>query len=93
VIFGIWALLTGVSQIWAARQQEVEGGERSAMTTIGWVAAVVGLILIVWPGTGVVTIAWLIAIVALLLGVLLIWLALRLKRLQARVATFGEERR
>jgi uncharacterized membrane protein HdeD (DUF308 family) len=93
VIFGVWALLTGVSQIWAARQQEVEGGERSAMTTIGWVAAVVGLILIVWPGTGVVTIAWLIAIVALLLGVLLIWLALRLKRLQARVATFGEERR
>jgi uncharacterized membrane protein HdeD (DUF308 family) len=85
VIFGIWALATGVSQIWAARQQEVEGGERSAMTTIGWVAAVVGLILIVWPGTGVVTIAWLIGIVALLLGVALIWLALRLKRLQARV--------
>lgn len=93
VIFGIWALLTGVSQIWAARQQEVEGGERSAMTTIGWVAVVVGLILIVWPGTGVVTIAWLIGIVALLLGVLLFWLALRLKRLQARVDALAQARR
>jgi uncharacterized membrane protein HdeD (DUF308 family) len=91
VIFGIWALLTGVSEIWAARHQEVEGGERSAITTIGWVAVVVGLIPIVWPGTGVVTIAWLIGIVALLLGVALIWLALRLKRLQAGVATMGEE--
>jgi uncharacterized membrane protein HdeD (DUF308 family) len=93
VIFGVWALLTGVSQIWAARQQEVEGGERSAMTTIGWVAAVVGLILIVWPGTGVVTVAWLIAIVALLLGVSLIWLALRLKRLQPRVHALAREAR
>jgi uncharacterized membrane protein HdeD (DUF308 family) len=93
VIFGIWALLTGVSQIWAARQQEVEGGERSAMTTIGWVAVVVGLILIVWPGTGVVTIAWLIGIVALLLGVSLIWLALRLKRLQARVDALAQVHR
>jgi uncharacterized membrane protein HdeD (DUF308 family) len=93
VIFGVWALLTGVSQIWAARQQEVEGGERSAMTTIGWGAVVVGLILIVWPGTGVVTVAWLIAIVALLLGVSLIWLALRLKRLQPRVHALAREAR
>jgi uncharacterized membrane protein HdeD (DUF308 family) len=91
VIFGIWTLLTGVSQIWAGRQQEA--GERSAMTTIGWVAAVAGLILIVWPGTGVVTIAWLIGIVALLLGVALIWLALRLKRLQARVEVLARKRR
>jgi uncharacterized membrane protein HdeD (DUF308 family) len=93
VIFGVWALLTGASQIWAARQQEVEGGERGAMTTIGWVAVVVGLILVLWPGTGVVTIAWLIAIVALLLGAALIWLALRLKRLQARVDAPAQARR
>jgi uncharacterized membrane protein HdeD (DUF308 family) len=92
VIFGIWALVTGASQLWTARQQEADG-ERSAMTTIGWVAVVVGLILIVWPGTGVVTIAWLIGIVALLLGVSLIWLARRFKRLQARVDVPARERR
>jgi uncharacterized membrane protein HdeD (DUF308 family) len=92
VIFGIWALVTGASQLWTARQQEADG-ERSAMTTIGWVAVAVGLILIVWPGTGVVTIAWLIGIVALLLGVSLIWLARRFKRLQARVDVPARERR
>lgn len=85
VIFGIWALLTGVSQIVAARQQQAGGDERSAMTTIGWIAAAVGVILIVWPGTGVVTIAWLIGIVALILAALLIWLALRFKRLGERL--------
>lgn len=88
VILGIWALLTGGSQIAAARQQEVEGSVRGPMSTVGWMVAAVGLILIVWPGTGVVTIAWVIAIAALLLATLLIWLALRFKRLQARVDAF-----
>jgi len=93
VIFGIWALLTGVSQIVAARQEQVEGSERGPMNTIGWIAAAVGVVLIVWPGTGVVAISWMIAIAALLLAVLLIWLALRFKRLEARVTTGGEQHR
>jgi uncharacterized membrane protein HdeD (DUF308 family) len=93
VIFGIWALLTGLSQVWAARQPEVDGGERGPMTTLGWIAAAAGLILIVWPGTGVVAIGWVIAIAALLIAALLIWLALRFKRLEARMATGGEQRR
>jgi uncharacterized membrane protein HdeD (DUF308 family) len=92
VVFGVWALFTGISQIVAARRDDVEGSDRSVMTTIGGIAAAVGVILIVWPGTGVVAISWFIAIVALLLAALLIWLALRLKRLQARVATFAGQR-
>jgi uncharacterized membrane protein HdeD (DUF308 family) len=93
VVFGVWALFTGISQIVAARRDDVEGSDRSVMTTIGGIAAALGLILIVWPGTGIVAISWVIAVVALLLAALLIFLALHLKRLQARVAAFGEERR
>jgi uncharacterized membrane protein HdeD (DUF308 family) len=93
VVFGVWALITGISQIVAARRDDVEGSDRTVMTTIGGIAAALGLILIVWPGTGVVAISWLIAIVALLLAALLIWLALRLERLQAHMATFAGQRR
>ena len=93
VVFGAWALVTGISQVVAARREGVEGDERSAMTTIGGLVAALGLFLIVWPGTGVVAISWLIAIAALLLAGLLIWLALRLKCVRARVATFAEQRR
>lgn len=93
VVFGVWALFTGISQIVAARRDDLEGSERSVLTTIGGIAAAIGLILISWPGTGVVTISWLIAIVALLLAGLLIWLALFLKRLQARVAKLAGQRR
>jgi uncharacterized membrane protein HdeD (DUF308 family) len=41
--------------------------------------------LLIWPGTGVVAISWIIALAALMLAALLIFLALRLKRLKQRV--------
>ena len=84
-MIGAWALFTGVTQNLAARRPEVPGDERSTMSTIGAIAAVVGLVLIVWPGSGVVVIGWVIAIAALALAALLITLALRLKRVKERM--------
>ena len=85
MVFGGWALFTGVSHIVAAHRANVEGADRGLMTTIGGAVAVVGLVLLIWPGTGVIAISWIIALVALLLAALLIFLALRLKRLKKRV--------
>ena len=84
-VFGGWALFTGGSNILAVRRANVEDADRSLMTTMGWAVAVVGLILLIWPGTGVVAISWIIALAALMLAALLIFLALRLKRLKKRV--------
>jgi uncharacterized membrane protein HdeD (DUF308 family) len=78
-------MLTGASQIFTARREVLVGSDRSVMTMIGVGAAVIGLVLIIWPGTGVVAISWVIALAALLLAALLIFLAQRLKRLKARV--------
>ena len=52
---------------------------------MGAVVTVVGLVLLIWPGTGVVVISWIIALAALLFAALLIFLALRLQRLKKRV--------
>jgi uncharacterized membrane protein HdeD (DUF308 family) len=93
MVFGAWALLTGIGQVVAAHRADLEGSERSVMMAIGGIAAGLGLILVVWPGTGVVAISWVIAVAALLLAALLIWLALRLKGLQARVNPFARQHR
>jgi uncharacterized membrane protein HdeD (DUF308 family) len=85
MVFGGWALFTGVSHILAARRANVEDTDRGLMTTMGGAVGVVGLVLLIWPGTGVVAISWFIALAALLLAALLIFLALRLKRLKKRV--------
>lgn len=83
MVFGAWALITGISQIVAARALPAEDPERGLRTTLGGIAAVVGLVLLFWPGTGIVTISWAIAIAALTVAAILIFLALRLKRLGA----------
>ena len=85
MVFGGWALFTGVSHILAARRANVEDTDRGPMTTMGAVVTVVGLVLLIWPGTGVVVISWIIALAALLFAALLIFLALRFQRLKKRV--------
>jgi len=85
MVFGGWALFTGVSHILAGRRANVDDTDRGLMTTMGGAVAVVGLVLLIWPGTGVVTISWIIALAALLFAALLIFLAIRLKRLKKRM--------
>jgi len=84
-VFGGWALFTGVSHTLAARRAKVEDTDRGPMTTMGGAVTVVGLVLLIWPGTGVVAISWIIALAALLFAALLIFLALHLKGLKKRV--------
>jgi uncharacterized membrane protein HdeD (DUF308 family) len=84
MVFGIWLLFVGVSQILGARRARLQGGDRGVMTTVGAIAAVVGLVLVLWPGSGVVAISWVIAIPALLVAAMLIFLAFRLKRVEER---------
>ncbi len=85
MIFGGWAFFTGVSHFLVARRTNVEETDRGLMTTMCGAVALVGLVLLIWPGTGVVAVSWIIALAALLLAALLIFVALRLKRLKKRV--------
>jgi uncharacterized membrane protein HdeD (DUF308 family) len=85
MVFGAWALFTGVSQIVAARRASVDDSGRALMTGIGATVAVIGLVLLIWPGSGVVAISWFIAFGGLLFSALMIFLALRLRRLQQRI--------
>lgn len=86
--FGAWALVTGISQVIAARSLDTEQ-HRGPRTAIGVIVAVVGLVLLLWPGTGIVTISWVIALTALILAALLIFLALRFKSLKTRIDARG----
>lgn len=87
VVFGAWTVFFGITQIIEACRLAPEDTDRGSLTGIGAIATVAGLVLIFWPGTGVVTIAWAIAVAALVVAALLIFLALCLKRLGTRVAT------
>lgn len=89
IIVGLWALFQGVTLFIAGRQADSGDPDRGLVISLGTVAAIVGLVLVIWPGTGVVTISWLIAISALLIGALLISFATRIRRVEKRVDNLG----
>jgi uncharacterized membrane protein HdeD (DUF308 family) len=71
MVFGGWALFTGVSHILASRRANVEDTDRVLMTTMGGAVAVAAVVLLNWPGTCVGAISLIIALAALLFAALL----------------------
>lgn len=84
VVLGVAALFIGISYVVTARRFGVDAMDRQLMTGAGVVASLLGVILIVWPGAGVVTLSWLIAAAALLMAAVLIFLALRFRQAAPR---------
>lgn len=80
VVLGAAALFIGISHLITARRFGFDAMDRRLATIVGVSAAILGVILIVWPGVAVVTLSWIIAACALLTGAVLIFLGLRLKQ-------------
>ena len=89
VLLGAAALIAGIGQILTARRLPTDDPERGAIMTIGITAALVGLVLAFWPGSGIAVISWVIGIAVILIGALLIYLGSRFKRLETRIWTRG----
>jgi len=89
IILGIWTLLHGANLFLAGRSADQNDPNRGLLLTIGLVLAVIGLVLIVWPGAGAVTISWLVAALAFVVGAMLVFLALRLRQVKLRVDKLG----
>jgi len=79
---GAWGVLQGLGLLWQSRELAPDSPNRSAVRTVGLVLAVIGFVLLVWPGAGVVTLAWVIAAAALVASALLLWLSRKVKRVR-----------
>jgi uncharacterized membrane protein HdeD (DUF308 family) len=86
LVLGAWALLHGVMLLWSLREISTEAAYRDLRRTVGIVLAIVGVILLLWPGAGIVTLSWVIGIGALVIAGVLAWLASRMRQLKSRVA-------
>jgi len=81
ILVGIWAIIIGVLQI-------VSSVGHRAVPNSGWVWGIVGgalailfgVLVLVWPGTGLVTIIWIIGIWAIVWGIVFIVLGVQLRK-------------
>lgn len=79
-VMAVWAIVIGALEIAAAiRLRHVIEGE-ALMILNGIVTVAVGVLLIAWPGSGLLALAWAIGAYAIFRGALLIALSLRLRR-------------
>lgn len=89
IVLGVLAVLQGTSLFLSGRRAVDDDPNRSLLLTAGSVLAVIGLVLIIWPGAGAVTISWLVAALAFMIGTVLTFLALRLRKVKLRMDKLG----
>ena len=85
MVLGAGALFIGISYLVSARRYGTGEMDRRLLTTVGVIAALLGVILLVWPGAAVVTVSWILAVAALVVAAVLIFLGVRFKQSKARV--------
>jgi uncharacterized membrane protein HdeD (DUF308 family) len=76
VMIGVWAIVTGALDIWAATQRRVDW----MLALVGVLSLVAGVLLLIRPGVGAIAIAQVIGLYALVSGVLIlldVWRARR----------------
>jgi uncharacterized membrane protein HdeD (DUF308 family) len=81
ITVGVWAIITGILQIMSSVRHR-------AVPDSGWVWGLIGgaltilfgVLVLIWPGTGLVIIIWIIGIWAVVWGIILIVLGMQLRK-------------
>jgi uncharacterized membrane protein HdeD (DUF308 family) len=91
VLIAAWAILRGVLEIVAAIRLRDLIDDEWRLVLAGAVSVLFGLLLLVWPGAGILALVWLVGVCALLRGLLLVMLAMRLHSGGRRGFVAGEQ--
>jgi uncharacterized membrane protein HdeD (DUF308 family) len=76
-LIAAWAILFGIIELLGASAASRLDADVTYLRIAGALSLVFGLILLVWPGVGIVAAAWAVGIYFLVTGALLLWHAIR----------------
>lgn len=85
LLLGLWAMFKGATYLYTWWRMPEAAPERATARNTGVASLLLGLVLILWPATGLVAIGWLLAIAAFAVAAVMLFLAARIKRLRDRV--------
>ncbi|HEX7786442.1 MAG TPA: HdeD family acid-resistance protein [Methylomirabilota bacterium] len=84
-LIAAWAIVRGIFEIMAAVRLRKEIDNEWLLGLSGFVSIVLGVLLLAWPGMGVLALLWWIGAFAIVFGVFEIALGFRLKGLRGRL--------
>ncbi|AMV32466.1 hypothetical protein VN12_10100 [Pirellula sp. SH-Sr6A] len=91
VFVGTWLVLQGIGLYFASRSMDAADGLRRLVSWVAVIKVLMGIVLVIWPNSGIVAISWLIGLAAIAIGLFMIFLATRIKRFSKRIANAGEQ--
>jgi uncharacterized membrane protein HdeD (DUF308 family) len=84
-LIAAWAILAGILQIVAAIRLRQEIENEWSLGLSGLASVILGVLLVIWPRSGLVAISWIIGIYAIAFGVMLLMLGSRLRGLNKTI--------
>lgn len=81
IFIGAWALVRGIFEIIGAIRLRKETDQEWLLILAGILSVIFGLVLLLKPGAGALALLWLIGSYAILFGIILVWLAFRLRKM------------
>ncbi|WP_078083466.1 HdeD family acid-resistance protein [Microbulbifer mangrovi] len=87
IFIGAWALVRGIFEIIGAVRLRKEIDNEWLLIFAGFMSVIFGLVLLVNPGAGALALLWLIGGYAIAFGIILVWLAFRLRKLAHKTHT------
>ena len=81
MIIGVWAMVTGIFELMAARRLRRELAGEWLLASTGVLSILLGLFIAIFPGAALVALIWIVGIYALLFGVVLLAFAFRLREM------------
>jgi uncharacterized membrane protein HdeD (DUF308 family) len=81
LLIAAWAIVTGVFQIWSAIRLRAEISGEFWLGLAGVASILLGVVLLVFPAAGVLGLVWLIGSAAIAIGLLMVILGWRLRRI------------
>jgi uncharacterized membrane protein HdeD (DUF308 family) len=80
-VIAFWSIVGGIVEIMEAFAMRRRGSSTWGwMLAAGAVSVLFGIVLLAWPGAGLITLLWLVGGYAVVVGAILIWWAFRLRR-------------
>jgi uncharacterized membrane protein HdeD (DUF308 family) len=81
-LIAAWALVTGAAEVWAAYRYRRILRHEVLLAADGILSVILGVLLVLFPGTGALALVWAIGAVAIVSGIVLLILAFRLRSRQ-----------
>ncbi len=80
-VIAFWAIFTGVAEIMYGIRVRKEVENEWTLILTGALSVLFGILLLIWPGAGMLSLVWLIAIFAILYGIALVALSFKVKKM------------